>query len=59
MVYQFQNNAASPTATTFTVQSVVENNQLVVGFNRTNPGVFTAGTPIEGTASNPRNDATP
>ncbi len=57
MTHQYVNNASSPTAATFTVEPVVVDGALVVGFNRTRPGVFTAGTAPEATASNPNNDS--
>lgn len=47
---QNQNNATSPVAISFTVTPVVTNGVLVAGHRITNPGVFTAGTPVEGTS---------
>ncbi len=55
--YQYQNNSIAPTTTSFTGEPVVTNGALVVGHNVRNPGVFSPGTPREGTSSNYTNDA--
>lgn len=54
--YQYQNNATSPTAVTIVGDPIVQDGQLVADPRVINPGVFSAGTPREGTASNPDND---
>ncbi len=41
------NNATSPSAVSFTAEPEVRDGVLVPGHKRTNPGVFTAGTPSE------------
>ncbi len=41
------NNATSPSAVSFTCEPEVRDGVLVAGHKRTNPGVFTAGTPSE------------
>jgi hypothetical protein len=51
---QYQNNSNSPTTVNFVSEAVVSGSQLVAGHKVTRPGVFTAGTPIEGNASNPQ-----
>lgn len=51
---QNQNNAAAPVAVTQTVEAIVSDGVLVVSFKDLNPGVFTAGTPREGTSTNPQ-----
>lgn len=53
---QYQNNATSPTAVSFTAEPIVQDGVLIPPYQDTNPGVFTAGTMREGTASNPTND---
>ena len=57
MAQQYVANATAPTSATFTCEPVVENGQLVPGDQRIRPGVFTAGTPSEGTSSNPNRDS--
>lgn len=54
--YQFQNNATSPVNPNFTANPVVTGSLLTIGTHNSRPGVFTAGTTVEGTASNPNND---
>ncbi len=53
---QYQNNASSPTTVSFSAEPIVENGALIPPYQATRPGVFTAGTPREGTSSNPNND---
>lgn len=53
---QYQNNANSPVAVNYVVHPVVSGSNLTVGTRNVRPGVFTAGTPAEGTPSNPNNN---
>lgn len=53
---QNQNNATSPVAVNFVTDPIVSDGVLKVDYRTTNPGVFTAGTPMESTPSNPDND---
>lgn len=53
VAFQYQNNANSPVAVSFIAQPTVSGSQLNQGTNVSRPGVFTAGTPQEGTSSNP------
>lgn len=48
--YQYQNNANSPVATSFTASPQVSGSNLIVRIHNERPGVFTAGTPAESTA---------
>jgi hypothetical protein len=52
VLMQNQNNAAAPTSVNFTAEAYVSNNRLIDGNRTNNPGVFTAGTPAEGTSVN-------
>lgn len=52
--YQYQNNANSPVAVSNVIEPIVADNTLVVSYKDINPGVFTAGTPREGTVVNPQ-----
>ncbi len=56
-LYQFKQNATSPSSVSFTSIPVVQNFLLVTGHNVTNPGVFTAGTPSEGYTTHVTNDS--
>ena len=56
MTRQLQNNSKPEVSATFTVEPIVADGNLVTGYMRDNPGVFTAGTPLEATSSNPNND---
>jgi hypothetical protein len=47
---QNQNNATSPTSITQTVAPIVVDGVLKAGYKIDNPGVFTAGTAVEGTS---------
>lgn len=47
---QNQNNALSPVSVNFTIAPIVADGQLVPGYRVSNPGVFTAGTAVEGTS---------
>lgn len=55
--YQFQNNSTSPTSVNFDGDPIVQDGRLVYDPRTVNPGVFSPGTPREGSASNPDNDA--
>lgn len=50
--WQNQNNATAPVTTNFTAEAVVSGNTLTAGHKVYMPGVFTAGTPVEGTSTN-------
>ena len=39
------------------IEPIVQDGRLIPNPHMTNPGVFTAGTVSEGTASNPQNDS--
>ena len=45
------------TAPTFVSEPIVSDGRLVDSYKITKPGVFTAGTPVEGSASNPNEDS--
>ncbi len=54
---QVQNNATSPSAVSYTAEAEVRDGNLVAGHLRTNPGVFTAGTPSQNYGgANPNSD---
>lgn len=48
---------STTTAPTFIHEAVVTDFKLSTNDHVTRPGVFTAGTPVEGTVSNPNNDS--
>lgn len=54
---QYQNNATSPVAVSFTAEPVVSGSVLLLDHHVVRPGVFTAGTPTEGWSTNPQNDS--
>lgn len=54
---QYQNNATSPTSVSFTAEPIVNGGVLGFDHHVIRPGVFTAGTPVEGSSSNPQNDS--
>lgn len=49
---QLQNNQSPEVAVSFTAEAVVTDGVLTAGHKVLNPGVFTAGTPKEGTSPN-------
>lgn len=51
---QTQNNVLPQVAVNLVVEAVISNNRLTAGHKVDNPGVFTAGTIKEGTATNPQ-----
>lgn len=53
---QYAAGATSPSAVSFTAEQTVLNGVLSADPKVVQPGVFTAGTPVEGSASNPSND---
>lgn len=54
---QLQKNATPEVAVSFTVEPIVADGVLTPGYARANPGVFTAGTMVEASSSNPNNDS--
>lgn len=54
---QYAAGATSPSTVSVTVQPVVVNGTLAIDPRFIQPGVFSPGTPREGTASNPQNDS--
>lgn len=52
VLMQTQNNAKAPVVVNFIAEADVANGRLTAGHEVSNPGVYTAGTPQEGTSVN-------
>lgn len=57
MTRQLQNNTPPEVSATFVTVPIVQDGVLVPDYRTANPGVFTAGTPREGTSPNSVNQS--